>query len=83
MSPRCELECRSGRGYFAAALGNLERIEEALAMIAAAETAMNNSGERFFEAESIGLRENSFLRRKAKMQKCKRQKANDPINLKS
>ena len=39
------------QGLLAAALGNLERIGEALEAMAEAETAMHNSGERFFAAE--------------------------------
>ena len=57
------------QGLLAAALGNLERTEDALAMIAAAETAMNNSGERFFEAEIYRIKGEILLSRKAKIKR--------------
>jgi tetratricopeptide (TPR) repeat protein len=59
---KVRLGVSSWQGLFAAALGNLQRIEEALAVITKAESAMHDNGERFFAAELCRIRGELLLR---------------------
>jgi hypothetical protein len=62
------------KGLFAVAFENLDRNEEALAMVAEAETAMNTNGERLYEAELHRIKGEILLAQEGKRQKIKGKK---------
>jgi len=59
------------KGLFAVAFEKLDRIEEALAMVAEAETAMHTNGERLYEAELHRIKGEILLAQEGKRQKAK------------
>jgi len=54
------------QGFLAVALGDLDRPDEALAMLAQAEAVMESSGERFFEAELYRIKGELTLQQEAR-----------------
>jgi DNA-binding winged helix-turn-helix (wHTH) protein/tetratricopeptide (TPR) repeat protein len=72
------------KGLFAVAFENLDRIEEALAMVAEAETAMHTNGERLYEAELRRIKGEILLAQEGKRQKAKGKKqTSENLNPKS
>jgi predicted ATPase len=65
-------------GFLAVALGDLDRPDEALAMLAQAEAVMESSGERFFEAELWRIKGELTLQKEFKVQGSKFKVENSP-----
>jgi predicted ATPase len=59
------------KGLFAVAFESLDRIEEALAMVVEAETAMHTNGERLYEAELHRIKGEILLAQEGKREKGK------------
>lgn len=58
-------------GFLALALGDNDRVEEALTMLAQAEAVMESSGERFFAAELWRIKGEILLTKEVKSQRAK------------